>query len=81
METTTEPSPARFNGLWRHPDFLRLWAGQTVSLFGSRIGGFALTFVAVLTLHASPIQVALLNAAWADSPARSTVTPSYRVTA
>jgi len=63
METTTEPSHARFTGLWRHHDFLKLWAGQTVSLFGSRIGGFALTFVAVLTLHASPIEVALLNAA------------------
>ncbi len=63
METITEPSRARFTGLWRHRDFLKLWAGQTVSLFGSRVGGFALTFVAVLTLHASPIQVALLNAA------------------
>ncbi len=63
METTTEPSRVRFTGLWRHPDFLKLWAGQTVSLFGSRVGGFALTFVAILTLHASPIAVALLNAA------------------
>lgn len=63
METTTEPSRARFTGLWRHREFRKLWAGQTVSLFGSRIGGFALTFVAILTLHASPIQVALLNAA------------------
>ena len=49
--------------LWRHRDFTKLWAGQTISLFGSRVGGFALTFVAILTLHASPIQVALLNAA------------------
>ena len=63
METRIEPPRARFTGLWRHHDFLRLWAGQTVSLFGSRVGGFALTFVAVLTLHASPIQVAFLNAA------------------
>ncbi len=63
METTTEPSRTRFTGLWRHHDFLKLWAGQTVSLFGSRVGGFALTFVAVLTLHATPIEVALLNAA------------------
>ncbi len=63
METTTEPSRTRFTGLWQHHDFLKLWAGQTVSLFGSRVGGFALTFVAVLTLHASPIQVALLSAA------------------
>jgi len=63
VETTTEPSRARFTGLWRHREFRKLWAGQTISLFGSRVGGFALTFVAILTLHASPIQVALLNAA------------------
>ena len=63
METSTEPSPTRFTGLWRHRDFLKLWAGQTDSLFGSRVGGFALTFVAILFLHATPIQVALLNAA------------------
>ncbi|MDQ2787269.1 MAG: MFS transporter [Chloroflexota bacterium] len=63
METMNEPSRARFTGLWRHRDFLKLWAGQTVSLFGSRIGGFALTFVAILTLHATPIEVALLNVA------------------
>ena len=63
METTTELSRTRFTGLWRQRDFLKLWVGQTVSLFGSRIGGFALTFVAVLTLHATPLQVAVLNAA------------------
>ncbi len=50
-------------GLWRHRDFLLFWAGQTVSLLGSRVGGFALTFVAVLALGATPIQVALINAA------------------
>jgi MFS family permease len=50
-------------GLWRHADFLRLWAGQTVSLFGSLIGRFALPLVAVLTLDASPAQVATLQIA------------------
>ena len=51
----------RLGGLWRHPDFLKLWAGQTVSLFGSLIGRFALPLVAVLTLEASPAQVALVQ--------------------
>ena len=23
-----------FGGLWRHPEFVKLWAGQTISLFG-----------------------------------------------
>lgn len=26
-----------FGGLWRRPDFLKLWADETVSLFGSQI--------------------------------------------
>ncbi len=51
----------RFTGLWRHPDFLKLWAGQTVSLFGSQITLLALPFVAVLALDASPAQMGLLR--------------------
>lgn len=50
-------------GLWRQRDFLLFWAGQTVSLLGSRVGGFALTLVAVLALDATPLQIALINAA------------------
>jgi MFS family permease len=53
----------RFTGLWRHPDFLKLWAGQTISQFGSLISRFALPLVAVLTLDASPAQVAALQIA------------------
>ena len=43
--------------LWRHPDFLKLWAGHTISLGGSLIGRFALPLVAILTLDASPAEV------------------------
>src|SRR5688572_16962818 len=53
----------RFVGRLRHPDFLKLWVGQAVSLFGSLIGRFALPLVAVLALDASPGQVALLYVA------------------
>ena len=53
----------RFDGLWRHPDFLKLWAGHTVSLAGSLVGRFALPLVAILTLDASPGEVALLRMA------------------
>src|SRR5688572_7517069 len=53
----------RFNGLWRHPDFLRLWAGHTVSMAGSLVGRFALPLIAIITLDASPGQVALLRMA------------------
>lgn len=50
-------------GLWRHSDFMRLWAGQSVSAFGTLISAFAIPFLAVVTLDASPLQVALLGAA------------------
>lgn len=53
----------RWSGLWRHPDFLKLWAGQSVSVFGTYITGVALPIAAVLTLHATPAQVALIYAA------------------
>ncbi|MDZ4721494.1 MAG: MFS transporter [Roseiflexaceae bacterium] len=50
-------------GLWRSPDFLKLWAGQTVSLFGSHIGGGAVRYTALLILLATPAQLGLLTAA------------------
>ena len=53
---------SRFQGLWRHPDFLKLWTGQTISVFGSYISGFAIPIIAVITLDASPLTIALLSA-------------------
>ena len=53
----------RFTGLWRHADFIRVWIGQTVSVFGSLIGGPALAFTAILILHATPFQLGVLAAA------------------
>lgn len=54
---------SRFTGLWRHPDFIRLWIGQSISQFGSHIGGGALQFTAILILGAMPFQISLLAAA------------------
>lgn len=48
--------------LWRHPDFVKLWTGQTVSKFGSHITGVALPLTAVLTLSATPAQMGVLAA-------------------
>ena len=39
-----------------------LWSGQTVSVFGSMVGGSAMSFTAILTLHATPFQMGLLQA-------------------
>jgi len=52
----------RFDGLWRNPDFVKLWAGQTISVFGSLIGRTALHFTAILVLDARPYEIALLLA-------------------
>lgn len=48
-------------GLWQHRDFRFLWAGQTVSVFGSLTGRLALPFAAVIFLEAPGWQVALLT--------------------
>ncbi len=48
--------------LWRHPDFLKLWAGETVSVFGSQVTLLAVPTVAILILHAGPFQVGVLSA-------------------
>src|SRR6516162_8078508 len=61
-ENTTIAAPMR-RRLWRSPDFLKLWAGETISEFGSLIGRPALSFAAVITLAATPFQMALLSAA------------------
>src|SRR3954468_19676112 len=53
----------RLGGLWRHHDFLKLWAAQTVSLGGSLVSRVALPLVAIITLDASPGEVALLRMA------------------
>jgi MFS family permease len=48
--------------LWRHPDFLKLWVGETVSVFGSQVTVLAVPTVAILMLHAGPFQVGILSA-------------------
>jgi MFS family permease len=55
--------PSRFTGLWRHPDFLKLWTAMTISDFGSMVSGTALSFTAILWLKATPIQLGLLSVA------------------
>ena len=52
----------KLTGLWRHADFMRLWSGQTISVFGSMIGGTALDFTAILFLGATPVQLGVLSA-------------------
>ena len=48
--------------LWRNPDFLKLWTGQTVSELGSRITRDGLPLAAVMVLGASAFEMGLLRA-------------------
>lgn len=50
-------------GLWHNPNFLKLWLGSTISLFGSQVTFLALPFTAALILHANATQMGILAAA------------------
>jgi MFS family permease len=54
-------NPWPHGGLWRHPDFLKLWTAETISVFGSQVSSLALPLVAILVLDASPFEVALVG--------------------
>ena len=45
------------------PDFRRLWAAQTASVFGDQVSALALPLAAVLVLDASAVQMGVLAAA------------------
>jgi MFS family permease len=59
------PTPrATANGsrsLWKHSDFKRLWAADTISQLGTQITFLALPTAAILVLHANAFQVGLLS--------------------
>jgi MFS family permease len=48
-------------GLWSHPDFMKLWTGQSISEVGSQVSQLALPWLAAVGLHASPFQFSLLG--------------------
>jgi MFS family permease len=54
-----DPSGSPF----RSRDFRLLLLGQTSSQFGSQVSGVAIPLLAVLTLHATPLQLGIVNAA------------------
>src|SRR6476661_10853402 len=47
--------------LLRHPDFLKLWTAETVSVFGTAITQLALPLIAIVVLHVSAFEVAALG--------------------
>src|SRR5579883_244040 len=62
-ENKKRVTSSRFGALWHHPDFLKLWVGESVSLIGSQVTTLALPLTAVLILKATPMQLGFLNAA------------------
>ena len=48
-------------GLWSHPDFVKLWTGQSISELGSQVSQLAIPWLAAFGLHASPIVFSLLG--------------------
>ncbi len=52
-----EPS----RSLLRHPDFLRLWTAETISVFGSAITQLALPLIAATVLKVGPFEFGLLT--------------------
>ena len=51
------------NSLWRHRDFRLLWAGDTISQFGTAISQVAIPLLAATVLAATPFEMGLLTAA------------------
>src|SRR5262249_48003640 len=56
------PTRSQRAGVLHHPDFLKFWTGQTVSLFGSQISLLALPLTAALLLKATAFQMGVLTA-------------------
>ena len=61
-----DSAPVTAPSLWRHADFMKLWAGQTVSELGSVVTRTAVPLVALLVLGAGPLEMALLVVAGAS---------------
>ncbi|MEU4698009.1 MFS transporter [Nonomuraea dietziae] len=54
---TAEPAT-----LWRNPDFMKLWAGESFSLIGTQVTVLAMPIVAFMLLNASVAEMGVLGA-------------------
>jgi len=57
------PTAAPRRRLINDPGFVRLWAAETISHFGSSFSGLAMPIVAIQLLNAGPMEIALINLA------------------
>jgi len=56
---TPGKTPSR--SLFRHPDFLKLWTAETISVFGSQISALAIPLIAALYLKVEPFAFAMIG--------------------
>jgi len=54
---------ARRGALWHQPDFLKLWAGETISLLGTQVSSLAIPLTAISLLDVGASQLGLLRTA------------------
>ena len=52
----------QLRGLWKNPDFMKVWVSHTISNMGNGITGIALPVIAVQVLSATPGQMSVLSA-------------------
>ncbi len=62
VQAAPRPADPAGAGVLANRDFLKLWAGETVSLIGTQVTQFTMPLVALLTLNATVLQVGVLNA-------------------
>ena len=59
VDSARMTAPAR--SLLRHPDFLKLWTAETVSVLGSQVTGLAVPLIAATILDVTAFQFGLLH--------------------
>ncbi|MFT3797673.1 MFS transporter [Microbacterium sp.] len=62
-DAVADPPASSRASLWRDGNFLTMWSGQALSQFGEQITNLAVPVIAVVLLHATELEVGVLNAA------------------
>ena len=62
MNTLQRKFGRALGGLWRRPDFARLWLSMTLTSFGAQVTNLALPLTAAVMLAATPLQMGVLIA-------------------
>ena len=62
MDTLRRKFGPSFQGLWRNPEFMKLWMSLTITSFGAQVTNLALPLTAAVLLQATPWQMGVLVA-------------------